>query len=98
MSTDTKHAAKRIPAKTYVGVFVALAVVTAIEVAITGFIADKTLMVIVLLALAAAKALLVMAFFMHLRYDTKTYSLLLLFPLFMAVLLAAVVLVAASGA
>ncbi len=97
MSTNTQHT-KHVPAKTYVGVFVALAVVTAIEVGITSVIPDKTLMVIVLLALAAAKALLVMAFFMHLRYDPKTYSLLLLFPLFMAVLLAAVVLVAASGA
>ncbi len=96
MSIDAKHA-KPISAKTYVGVFVALAIVTGIEVAITGFIADEGLKIIVLLALAVVKALLVMMFFMHLRYDTKTYSLFLLFPLFMAILLASVVLVAASG-
>ncbi|MBI5565456.1 MAG: cytochrome C oxidase subunit IV family protein [Chloroflexi bacterium] len=97
MSTESKHVTKHVPARTYLGVFLALAVVTGIEVVITSYITDRTLAVIVLLALAAAKALLVMMFFMHLKYDTKTYSLFLLFPLFMAVLLAAVVLVAAAG-
>ena len=96
MSTNTQHT-KHIPAKTYIGVFVALAIVTAIEVGITSVITDKTLVVIVLLALAAAKALLVMMFFMHLKYDTKTYSLFLLFPLFMATLLAVIVMIAAAG-
>lgn len=97
MSTESKHVPKHIPAKVYVGVFALLFVVTAIEVGITGVIADETVKIIVLLALAVIKALLVVAFFMHLRYDTKTYSTLMLFPLFMAILLAAVVLVAASG-
>ena len=96
MSTNTQQT-KHVPAKTYIGVFVALAVVTAIEVGITSVITDKTLVVIVLLALAAAKALLVMMFFMHLKYDTKTYSLFLLFPLFMATLLAVIVMIAAAG-
>ncbi|MBP7686346.1 MAG: cytochrome C oxidase subunit IV family protein [Thermoflexales bacterium] len=96
MSTNTQHT-KHVPAKTYIGVFVALAIVTAIEVAITSVITDKTVVVIVLLALAAAKALLVMMFFMHLKYDTKTYSLFLLFPLFMAILLAVIVMIAAAG-
>jgi cytochrome c oxidase subunit 4 len=96
MSADIKHAPKHIPAKIYVGVFFVLAVVTGIEVAITRFIADEGLKIIVLLSLAVAKALLVMMFFMHLRYDAKTYSILLIFPLFMAILLAAVVLVAAA--
>jgi cytochrome c oxidase subunit 4 len=98
MSTESKHVTKHIPARTYIAVFVALAIVTAIEVAITGFIANEGLKIIVLLALAAAKALLVMMFFMHLKYDTKAYSVLLIFPLFMAVLLAAVVLIAAASA
>jgi cytochrome c oxidase subunit 4 len=97
MSTEAKHVTKHVPARVYFGVFLALAVVTGVEVVITSYITDRTLAVIVLLALAAAKALLVMMFFMHLKYDTKTYSLFLLFPLFMAVLLAAVVLVAAAG-
>ena len=97
MSTESKHVTKHIPAKTYVGVFALLFVVTGIEVGVSQYISDKTIAVILLLALAAAKALLVMLFFMHLKYDTKTYSLFLLFPLFMAVLLAAVVLVAAAG-
>ncbi len=96
MSAEAKHTPKHIPAKVYVGVFVALAIVTAIEVTITSVIHDEGLKIIFLLALAAAKALLVLMFFMHLRYDAKTYSLLLIFPLFMAILLAAVVLVAAA--
>ena len=96
MSIEAQHTPKHIPAKVYVGVFIALAIVTAIEVTITSVIHDEGLKIIFLLALAAAKALLVLMFFMHLRYDAKTYSLLLIFPLFMAILLAAVVLVAAA--
>ncbi len=95
--TETKPAVKHVPAKVYVGVFAVLFVVTAIEVGITSVIHDETVKIIILLALAVIKALLVVAFFMHLRYDTKTYTVMMLFPVFMAILLAAVVLVAASG-
>ncbi len=59
--------------RSYVGVFVALAVITAIEVLITvidGGGAAKALLV----ALSTSKVLLVAMFFMHLRYDSKWYS------------------------
>jgi caa(3)-type oxidase subunit IV len=49
---------------------------------------------IALLAFMTAKALLVMMFYMHLKYDTKTYSLSLILPFFMVLLLAVVVIVA----
>ncbi|HZY40934.1 MAG TPA: cytochrome C oxidase subunit IV family protein [Anaerolineae bacterium] len=98
MSTETNHVTRHVPAKTYLGVFALLFVVTAIEVGISQLISDKTLVVILLLSLAVVKAALVMMFFMHLKYDAKPYSLLLIFPLFMAILLAAVVLVAAANA
>jgi cytochrome c oxidase subunit 4 len=84
----TKHA-KPI---TYVLVFIALAVVTAIEVfAGQGLPAGAKL--IALLAMAVVKAILVVMFFMHLKYDTKWYSRMLIFPLFMAVLLTIIVII-----
>lgn len=78
---------------TYVGVFVVLAVVTAVEVFISGAGLDRTAMVVILLALATSKALLVVLFFMHLKYDTKWYSYAMVFPVFMALVLTAVVLI-----
>ena len=84
----TKHA-KPI---TYLFVFIALAIVTAIEV-FAGQNLPGSAKLIVLLSLAAVKALLVAMFFMHLRYDTKWYTWLLIFPMFMALLLAAIVIV-----
>ena len=58
---------------TYVGVFVALAVITAIEVVIT--IIDFGISTTgPLVALSSAKVALVAMFFMHLRYDSKWYS------------------------
>lgn len=64
---------------TYVGVFVALVLVTALEVAITviggGWITGP------LVALSALKVLLVVGFFMHLVYDSKWYAVLFAFAL-----------------
>lgn len=97
MSTESNHVTKHVPAKVYLGVFALLFVVTAIEVGITSIIPDETVKIIVLLVLAVIKALLVVGFFMHLRYDTKTYSVMMVFPLFMAILLAVIVLIAAAG-
>ena len=78
---------------TYIGVFVVLAVVTAVEVFISGAGLDRTAMVVILLALATSKALLVVLFFMHLKYDTKWYTYAMVFPVFMALVLTAVVLI-----
>src|SRR3989304_3490460 len=78
---------------TYIGVFVVLAVVTAVEVFISGAGLDRTAMVAILLALATSKALLVVLFFMHLKYDTKWYTYAMLFPMFMALVLTAGVIV-----
>ncbi len=86
----------------YVVVFVILAVVTGLEFFIGSFIGQPgnegvhTLGVVALVVLSLLKAALVMMFFMHLKYDSKYYSLLLLFPLFMAVLLTVIVLIAAN--
>jgi cytochrome c oxidase subunit IV len=85
----------------YVGVAVVLAVITAVEIfaavymrnnpAAAGFITP------LLIGFTLAKAALVMLFYMHLKYDTKWYSLVLVFPLFMVTVLMIIVLVAATS-
>jgi len=72
----------------YVGVFVGLAVLTGIEVAIA-FAAhlETNVLAPILLVLAAAKAALVALFFMHLKNDTKWFSLIFIYPLLLASLL-----------
>ncbi|MBN1565600.1 MAG: cytochrome C oxidase subunit IV family protein [Anaerolineae bacterium] len=57
----------------YVGVFVALAVITLVEVLITIIDAGEITRAL-LVALSTAKVLLVALFFMHLRYDSRWYS------------------------
>lgn len=59
---------------TYVSVAIALAVLTAIEVALT--FADASWIVGPLVALSTVKVLLVVGFFMHLVYDSKWYAVL----------------------
>lgn len=57
---------------TYVGVFAALAVITAIEVLITA--TEPFPVVGPLVALSTIKVLLVVLYFMHLRYDNLRYT------------------------
>jgi caa(3)-type oxidase subunit IV len=72
--TDTAH--KHHPR--YLLVFLALAVLTAIEVGITYF--PWIPQVPVLLALAFLKAALVLMYFMHLRYDSKWFTFIFFIP------------------
>ena len=69
--------------RTYLLVFVALAVMTAIEV----FVAQTPgiPVVPVLLAMSLAKALLVILYFMHLRYDSRWYSLIFFAPFLLVI-------------
>jgi cytochrome c oxidase subunit 4 len=98
MGMQLKATPPRVKPIRYVGVFVVLAVITAIEFFISGQVTPetRTLIIITLVTLSLIKASLVMAFFMHLKYDARAYSLLLIFPLFMAVLLAVVVIIASQ--
>lgn len=76
--------------RTYILVFVGLAVLTAVEVGLVASGALRDLgasAVLVLLALAAVKAALVAMFFMHLRSDTKWFSVIFIFPMLLASLL-----------
>ena len=58
---------------TYVGVFVALAIITMIEVTLT-YVNVPFSITGPLVALSTTKVLLVALFFMHLRYDSRWYS------------------------
>ena len=59
--------------KKYVGIAIILAILTAIEVAISYIKALESIMVWVLLILALAKFQLVAAWFMHLRFDNSIF-------------------------
>lgn len=80
------------PQPKYMVVFAALAVLTAIElgVAFLGF--SEILTILVLLALAIWKAVLVALYYMHLRYEPKRLHVLVLAPLPLAIILVAAVL------
>lgn len=82
----------------YVIVAVVLAVITGLEITVAlGHFLPQGLTAIVLIGLTLSKAALVMLFYMHLKYETKWYSLVLVFPLFMVVVLFSVVLIAAAS-
>jgi cytochrome c oxidase subunit 4 len=72
--------------KTYVNVAIALAIITAVEVAtlyIPGI--PNSLLVVSLLAMSALKFFLVVGFFMHLRYDHQIMRALFVGPLIIAI-------------
>jgi len=82
----------------YVTVAVVLAVITAIEIGLALLKPlPPELTTAILIGLTLTKAVLVMLFYMHLKYDTRWYSLVLVFPLFMVLVLFAIVLVAAAN-
>jgi cytochrome c oxidase subunit IV len=74
--------------RTYIGVFVALAVLTILTVAVSYFHLPAVLAIAVALLIATFKGSLVAGFFMHLLHERKLiYWLLLLTVLFFLVLL-----------
>lgn len=72
--TDTKHHAH----PNYLLVFLSLAVLTAVEVGIV--YVPNIPHTAILLALAALKAMLVLLYFMHLRFDSKWFSFIFFIP------------------
>lgn len=81
--TTERHEGRR----PYLKVFVALAVLTAIEVGVAGLAIDRTVRIILLLGLAAAKASLVALFYMHLRYDHRILAIVGGFPLLLVIIM-----------
>ncbi len=68
-----KDQEEHIPHPNYLGVFVALVVLTALEVAVTYTPLPR---VPVLVPLAVIKAALVVLFYMHLKFDRKIFGVL----------------------
>jgi caa(3)-type oxidase subunit IV len=86
---ETKAHAKR----PYLAIFISLAVLTGIEVAIAGLAFEPALRVFVLLGLAAFKAALVALFYMHLRYDHRLLAVIGGFPLLLVLVMLIILMV-----
>ncbi len=71
----------------YILVWFALAVMTAVEVGVTFLSWSKTTLIIVLLALAVWKAILVALYFMHLRFEQRPLRILAVAPIPLAFIL-----------
>jgi cytochrome c oxidase subunit 4 len=100
--TETREAkdlqAPHVKWTKYVTVAVVLAVITGVEIFLAlSHILPAQLTTALLIAFTLSKAALVMLFYMHLKYDAKWYSLALVFPLFMVMVLFIIVLVAAAN-
>jgi cytochrome c oxidase subunit 4 len=81
---QTRH----ITPRTYVIVFGWLTLLTALEVLTAVIGLDESIRVPILIVIAVIKALLVVLFYMHLRYDSKWYWITLLVPISFILLLA----------
>lgn len=71
--------------RTYVGVAIVLAVLTALEVAVFFIPALRPVLIPLLLVLMAGKFILVAMFYMHLKTDDALYTALFLAPVAVAV-------------
>ena len=84
---ETKaHGAHPKP-RTYIIIFVWLTVLTAIEVAVAAVTMPEVVQIGILVTIAVIKAALVVLFYMHLRYDSFWYWIILLVPVFFVILL-----------
>ncbi len=70
--------------QTYVVIGLILTIITAVEVAVFYIPAMHPVMVPVLLVLSATKFILVIMFYMHLKFDSKLFSTLFVGPLLLA--------------
>ena len=82
MSDETKIEAKKSSRRTYLVVFGALALLTALEVTVTHLSIPR---IPVLIPLALIKASLVALFYMHLRFDRKVFTVVFVMGLLMGV-------------
>jgi len=81
---------RHITPRTYVIIFGWLTLLTALEVLTAAIGLDDAIRVPVLIVIAVIKALLVVLFYMHLRYDSKWYWVTLLVPIGFIVLLSSI--------
>jgi cytochrome c oxidase subunit 4 len=69
------NAHPEIPAKTFAWVWICLVLITGIEVYLAYIELEPTLMLGILLGLSLIKAALIMAWFMHLKYEKRSLTL-----------------------
>ena len=95
-ASDPAHGDSHATTATYVTVALVLTAVTVIEVAATYIRALTPILIPTLLVLSLAKFALVVLFFMHLRYDSRVFSVLFVGPLLiaMAIIVALIALIA----
>jgi cytochrome c oxidase subunit 4 len=77
----------------YLLVFASLAVLTAIEVGITYVPALRDVATPILLALSFFKAMLVILYFMHLRFDSRWFALIFFIPFVLVIPMLVVLLI-----
>jgi|SRR5579859_2780409 len=78
---------RHITPRTYLIVFGWLTLFTALEVLVAAIGLDESIRVPVLVVIAIIKALLVVLFYMHLRYDSRWYWVILAVPIAFVLLL-----------
>jgi cytochrome c oxidase subunit 4 len=83
------HSSKK---RTFLWVFLWLAILTGIEVGVANLAIPDSLQIVLLMALAISKALLVALFYMHLRYDKSILAIIGGFPFFLAVVMTLIIL------
>ena len=71
----------------YIGIFIALAVLTGLELGVAFIGLSKTAVLLILVVMAIWKALLVALYFMHLRWETNRLRILAIAPLPLAVIM-----------
>jgi len=87
------------PSPNYLGVFIALAVLTVMELGVTARAVHDIVPAMVdfqiplLILLALAKAALIVLFYMHLKYDSKLFSATFLLGIFLGLIFTVVVFV-----
>jgi len=75
----------------YMAVFWSLFIITVAEVGVTYISMSQALMVIILLAMAFAKAIMVALYFMHLKYDNKILMIIAAVPVILAAIAVTIV-------
>jgi len=75
------------PHPNYIGVWVGLAILTAVELGVAFLPWNKTTLIVILIFLAVWKALMVALYFMHLRFEPTRLRVLAVAPLPLAVIL-----------
>jgi len=75
------HEPHVVPDSLFISIFVALLVLTAVTVGVTYFDFGATINIVVAMAVASLKALLVVLFFMHLKYEDSDVVKYAIFPI-----------------